>query len=192
LAIKLPETRPTLDTDRLILRPFALSDAARVQALAGDVDVASTTLHVPHPYEDGMAELWIENHPEKLTRGEIIFAVTLRTDFALIGAVGLATNMDHENAELGYWIGKPYWNHGYGTEAARAVLDFAFATLRLRRVFAHHFSRNVASGRVLKKIGMTHEGRQRQHVKKWGRFEDIEIYGIVRGDSRRDAVGNPG
>jgi ribosomal-protein-alanine N-acetyltransferase len=157
-----------------------LSDAARVQTLAGDADIASTTLHVPHPYSDGVAEQWIESHPEKFKTGEIIFAIVLKPDSILIGAIGLVTNADHENAELGYWIGKPYWNHGYGTEAAHAVVDYAFGTLRLRRVFAQHFTRNVASGHVLKKVGMKHEGRQRQHVKKWGRFEDVEIYGILR------------
>lgn len=188
MAIKLPEKRPTTETERLILRPFEMSDAARVQALAGDADVASTTLRIPHPYEDGLAELWIESHPDKIAEGEIIFALVLKTDATLIGAMGLVVNRDHENAELGYWIGKPYWNHGYATEAARAAVAYAFSVVRLRRVFAHHFSRNVASGRVMKKIGMKHEGRQRQHVKKWGKFEDVELYGIIRDDVRRSTA----
>ena len=117
-----------------------------------------------------------------------IFAIVLKDDATLVGAMGLIVNRDHENAELGYWIGKPYWNQGYATEAAQAVVDYAFTALRLRRVFAHHFSRNVASGRVLKKIGMHHEGRLRQHVKKWDRFEDLDTYGIVRADRRRPSA----
>ena len=83
-------------------------------------------------------------------------------------------------AELGYWIGKPYWGQGYCTEAARATLDFGFEQLGLNRIFAHHFARNPASGRVMQKIGMTREGRLRQHVKKWDAFEDLELYGILK------------
>ena len=78
---------------------------------------------------------------------------------------------------MGYWIGKPYWNQGFGTEAALAILRYAFEQLGLNRVYAAHFRRNPASGRIMQKIGMTYEGRLRQHVKKWGDFEDMEYYG---------------
>jgi [ribosomal protein S5]-alanine N-acetyltransferase len=83
---------------------------------------------------------------------------------------------------LGYWIGKPYWGRGFCTEAARAVLRYAFTELGLNRVHAYHFHHNPASGRVLQKIGMTHEGLLRQHVKKWGQFIDNELYSILRSE----------
>jgi [ribosomal protein S5]-alanine N-acetyltransferase len=83
-------------------------------------------------------------------------------------------------AELGYWIGKPYWGHGYCTEAAQAVLRYAFSDLAPVRVHASHFTRNPASGRVMQKIGMRHEGCRRQHVKKWDKTEDLEVYGILK------------
>ena len=173
--------QPTLETARLLLRPFRSADADRVQQLAGDRAVADTMLKIPHPYEDGMAEQWIANHRDWFEhRQQAVFAVTLKQGGTLIGALGLRLELDDQRAELGYWIGKPYWNQGYCTEAARAALQFGFEQLELNRIFAHHFVRNPASGRVMQKIGMVYEGRLRQHVKKWGAFEDLEFYGIVK------------
>ena len=176
-------SRPTLDTSRLRLRPFELSDAAEVQRLAGARAIADTTLAIPHPYEDGVAETWISTHQENFDGGKgVNFAITRKSDVALIGAIGLMNIAAGHQAELGYWIGEPYWSQGFCTEAAQAVLDYAFQRLDLIRVHAHHLSRNPASGRVMQKIGMTHEGCQRSHVIKWGRPEDIEIYGILKQD----------
>ncbi len=175
--------RPTIETERLILRPFTLTDAPDVQCLAGARDIASTTLNIPHPYEDGMAEQWIGTHQEKYEKGEgLILAIVLRSDQSLIGSIGLNIDQQHENAELGYWIGKPYWNKGYCTEAAEAVVRYGFEVLGLNRIHASHLKRNPASGRVMQKIGMTYEGCLRQHVKKWDIFEDLEKYGLLKGD----------
>jgi RimJ/RimL family protein N-acetyltransferase len=111
------------------------------------------------------------------------FAITHREKGFLIGGIGLNNiNKEHENAELGYWIGKPYWGKGYCTEAARTVLKYGFEVMRLNRIHANHYTRNPASGRVMQKIGMKHEGHLRQHVKKWGKFEDSEVYGILRSE----------
>ena len=174
---------PTLDTERLRLRPFQLSDAERVRELAGQRAIADTTLRVPHPYEPGMAEEWISSHAERFAKGEeAVFGITLRKTGELVGAIGLALSARDLNAELGYWIGVPYWGQGYATEAARAVLRYAFDELRLHRVHACHFARNPASGRVLERIGMRHEGFRPQHVRKWDRFEDIAVYGILASD----------
>jgi RimJ/RimL family protein N-acetyltransferase len=174
---------PTVETTRLILRPFRLSDAADVQRLAGAPEVASTTLNIPHPYKDGMAEEWIARHQEQFDNGQMVhFAVTLKPQGTLIGAVGLETNARHQRAEMGYWIGVPYWGHGYCTEAARAVLRYGFEVLKLHRIFAFHIPRNPPSGRVMEKIGMKREGLLRGHVKKQDRFEDYVVYGLLRED----------
>jgi len=154
-----------------------------VQLLAGDRAIAATTALIPHPYEDGMAEQWIGTHQERFEKGEgVEFAIALKTNRELVGAIGLGLHWKDEYAILGYWIGKPYWSNGYCTEAARAVLQYAFDELRLNRVYAHHLRHNPASGRVMQKIGMLHEGRLRQHVKKWGEFLDVEVYGILRSE----------
>jgi RimJ/RimL family protein N-acetyltransferase len=173
--------RPTLHTGRLLLRPFDQSDAAEVQRLAGDWVIADTTLNIPHPYQDGMAEEWIATHQPKFEAGELVnFAIILRDTGDLIGAMGLVINARFQRAGLGYWIGKPHWGQGYCTEAGRAVVDYAFDELNLNRVHSCHLTRNPASGRVMQKLGMVHEGRARQHVKRWDVYEDLELYGILR------------
>jgi len=101
-----------------------------------------------------------------------------------MGSIGLEIRREHARAELGYWIGKPYWSQGYVTEAAREVVRFAFDDLGLRRVFAIHFVRNPASGRVMEKIGMAREGELRRHMVKDGHPEDVRIWGIVAPDDR--------
>jgi [ribosomal protein S5]-alanine N-acetyltransferase len=172
--------QPTIKTRNLTLRPFNLSDATDVQRLAGDKDIASTTLNIPHPYEDGMAEQWISTHKDIFEKGKgVIFAIVDNQD-RLIGTIGLCFELAHERAELGYWIGKPYWNKGYCTEAAQAIIKYGFEELGFNRINASHITRNPASGIVMQKIGMKHEGTLREHIKKWGLFEDIEDYAILK------------
>ncbi len=88
----------------------------------------------------------------------------------------------NERAELGYWVGKPFWGHGFATEAGRAAVAFAFDTLELKRVFASAIAENAASKRVLEKIGMRHEGVQRAHICRFGVTSDLELYGVLRGE----------
>jgi len=173
----------TLHTPRLTLRPFTLDDAVDVAMLAGDYEVASNALLIPHPYPNGLAVEWIGTHRPGFNKGELaVFAVVHTTGEYLIGAVGLGIEREHDRAELGYWIGKPYWNNGYATEAVRAIIPYGFRTFRLNRIRGSHFTRNPASGRVMQKAGMLYEGLLRQHVKKWGRYEDLVVYGVLLED----------
>jgi [ribosomal protein S5]-alanine N-acetyltransferase len=175
--------QPNLQTRRLFLRPFELPDGGDVRRLAGDRAIADTTLQIPHPYEVGMAEEWILTHPFRFEAGEqVVFAVVLRESGQLIGAMGLVIEGKFRRAELGYWIGRPYWGNGYCTEAGKAILEYGFQALNLNRIHAYHFKRNPASGRVMQKLGMKHEGTSPQHIMKWGVFEDVELYGIIRSD----------
>lgn len=176
--------QPTLQTDRLILRPFTLEDAPEVQRLAGDHAIAATTGgNIPHPYEDGLAEQWISAHQEDFDQGKRVpFAVTRRDDNQLIGAVALHIAVKSSRAEIGYWIGVPYWGNGYCTEAAAEVLRYGFEVLQLNRIHACHFGSNPASGRVMQKIGMTWEGCRRDHFCKWGVFEDAVDYAILKAE----------
>jgi RimJ/RimL family protein N-acetyltransferase len=174
---------PTITTERLVLRPFALSDAADVQRLAGDPAVADTTLSIPHPYPDGVAEQWISGHAERFQQREIlVLAVTLRATGELAGCISLVLRLHDDRAEMGYWMGVSYWNQGYCSEAARTLIGYGFQQMNLHRIYAHHLTRNPASGRVMQKAGMTYEGTLREHVKKWDRFEDIAAYGILRSE----------
>jgi RimJ/RimL family protein N-acetyltransferase len=175
--------RPTLKTKRLILRPHTLDDAQAVHRLLQERDIADTAYNLPYPYLKGMAEEWIGSRQESFDKGEgVEFAITNRQEGYLIGGIGLKLDKANARAELGYWIGKPYWNQGYCTEAARAVVKYGFEVLKLNRIHANHITRNPASGRVMQKIGMKHEGTRRQHIKRWGKFEDSEVYGILRSE----------
>ena len=170
---------PTLATGRLVLRPFALSDATDVQRLAGDYQVATTTLTIPHPYEDGVAEAWIETHEERWASSRhLTLAITTEVE-GLVGAVSLQQRPPHRRAELGYWIARRFWGRGFATEAARAVVAYGFRELGLNKIDAHYLARNPASGRVMEKVGMAREGILRQHIVKWEEPEDVVMYGIL-------------
>ncbi|MBK8004077.1 MAG: GNAT family N-acetyltransferase [Gemmatimonadetes bacterium] len=172
---------PTLATPRLVLRPFHASDAAEVQRLAGDREVSATTLRLPHPYPDGLAEAWIATHAEDWRRGLAArFAIT--RDGVLLGAIGLELTPEHDRGELGYWLGRAFWGQGYATEAARAVVRFGFELLHLHRIQAHHFVRNPASGRVLLKAGLRSEGVRRGAFVKEGLAEDVVVYARLSDD----------
>lgn len=177
----MPSNQPTLETRRLRLRPFGLADAAAVQRLAGAWEVAETTLLIPHPYPDGAAEAWIATHAPSWEAGTAVTcAITQRATGTLVGCVGLTIDRETTSAELGYWIGVPYWNRGYATEAARALVQCGVEVLGLTLIHAQHFPRNPASGRVLEKIGMRCDGLQRDAIRKWGRLEDVVCYSYAR------------
>jgi len=170
-----------METARLKLCPFELGDATRVRELAGDYEIARTTLHVPHPYPDDAAEAWIQSLHAAADEGRAYgFAVTRKTDGELLGVVSLGLVKEHQRAELSYWMGRPYWGHGYTSEAARRLLDFGFNDLHLNRIFAFAFTDNPASTRVMEKIGMQYEGTLRQHVCKWGEYKDLAAYGCLK------------
>jgi ribosomal-protein-alanine N-acetyltransferase len=169
----------TIQTARLILRPFALTDAPQVKGLAGDRRIYETTLCIPYPYQDGMAESWISMHQRYFYEGlGVVFAIGLPSG-RLIGAASLSRDGIFNRAELGYWIGVAYWNRGYGTEAAKAIVAYGFRTLSYHKISARHFVGNHSSGRVLEKVGMIREGVLQDDVIKDGRFITVELYGMV-------------
>ena len=180
------KTAPILHTDRLILRSFTLAAASDVKRLAGERDVASTTCAIPHPYEDGMAEEWISTHQSAFEKGTgINLAITLKDtekteDAILIGAIGIGVDQTEKIGELGYWVGKPYWNSGYCTEAAKAIVTYAFDVLELTNIHAFYLKRNPASGRVLEKIGMQFEECFPKGAEKWGVLEDLVKYSLKK------------
>ncbi len=175
--------QPTLETDRLLLRPFNRDDASQVQRLAGNSEVAEGTHHIPHPYPEGAAERWIGSHRENYDRGEAVhFAILLKETTHLIGANSLIILRHDNRAELDFWIGREYWNLGYCSEAVREVIHFAFQTLGMHRIHTSHYGRNIAAGRVLQKVGMKYEGRMREHVMRNDVLENIELYGLLRTD----------
>jgi len=185
--------QPSLETERLLLRPLTQQDSTAVARLAGSREIAHTTISIPHPYSEDQAREWITTHLAQSSSGkEVVFGVAARNPAQLIGAVGLReVDAEHSQAEMGFWIGVQSWGKGYATEAAGRVIRYAFEELRLNRVYAHHMLRNPASGRVLEKVGMKREGLLRQRVRKWGVFEDVVLLALLRQDWAM-TTGKPG
>lgn len=159
------------------MRPYREADIPELLPLIGTREVAATTLRIAHPYTEQDARDFLELAQEP---GKIWLAITRIEDGRQIGGIGLRVDEQHQHAELGYWLGVPYWGQGYATEAAREMLRYGFAELGLHRIFASHFKHNAASGRILLKLGMRHEGCQSEHLRKWDEFVDSELYGILR------------
>ena len=180
----------TINTARLSLRRFAASDAQRVAELAGAFEIADTTISIPHPYPAELAVDWIAQHEQEPHRSRAVTLAASEPTSGLVGCFELRDiDTEHAQAELGFWIGKPFWGLGYATEAGAALLRFGFEQLELNRIYAHHMVRNPASGRVLLKLGMRQEGLLRQRVRKWGRFEDVVAYAVLREDHARPGQG---
>lgn len=140
------------------MRALELADAERLSALAGDFDVARMTGTVPHPFSKDQAALWVR----EVLAGEegVVYGVT--RDSVLIGCIGYRPK-DAMHAELGYWLGKPFWGQGYATEALRAVVRHAFETDDFNYLTAGHFDDNPASAHVLAKLGFVRHGEEVRH-----------------------------
>jgi RimJ/RimL family protein N-acetyltransferase len=170
-----------IETQRLILRPLCEADIPEVVRLLTHPAIAKTTLNIPYPYDEEKARNWLSFQRQRWESGaEHTFAIVHKEDAQLLGAISIRPNTRHEKAEIGYWIGKPYWGLGYATEAARAIIRYAFETLGMNRVYALHFSENPASGQVMQKAGMQFEGVLRSDVRKGESFRDHVIYSILR------------
>ncbi len=147
----------TIETKRLVMGPFVDDDIDRRVVLANDIDVARMVTRMPHPYTRKDAIDWVATHDAGREAGtDYAFAINRKGD-GLIGSVGLHKK-GNTLFDLGYWIGKPYWGHGYASEAAIAVMDWGRKSLGLREVTACYFTDNPASGRVLEKAGFVHTG----------------------------------
>lgn len=170
----------TMQTERLLLRPFCAEDAETVAQLCNNIKVYQGTLNLPYPYTVEGARAWIASHPENVANDRFYdFAVTDWKTGTLYGCVGLASHAKDNNGELGYWMGEMYWGRGYATEAVQAMLAFAFTHKGYHKVYARHFQSNPASGRVMQKAGMRHEGTQIDQVRKDGQYKTLLLYGIL-------------
>jgi RimJ/RimL family protein N-acetyltransferase len=177
--------RPVLTTERLALRAMEMCDCPRVAELAGDKRIYDMTLLIPHPYALKQAEDWIGTHAAHWARWRedwtMNFAIRSKENDTLMGAIGLVGVPRHKRAEMGYWLGAPFWGNGFMTEAARAVVEFAFGTLGANRLEAGVFDGNTASMNVLRKSGFIEEGVLRQRFLKDGKFVDERMFGNAAG-----------
>ena len=177
---------PTLRTERFVLRGVRASDLDRVEELLSDKDVADGTLTIPHPYPKGGSQEWFAMQGPKWAAGKMAtWAIARAADDLITGVISLRIVVPHRRAEAGYWVARDAWGTGVATEALRAVLAWGFDTLGLHRIEAHHFTTNPASGRVMQKVGMLHEGHVRGAVHRHDVPRDLELYGMLASDPRR-------
>jgi ribosomal-protein-alanine N-acetyltransferase len=176
---------PTLHTGRLRLRPFGETDADGLFALHSSAHVLRYW-DAPPWTERGRAERFIAACRQMSDEGTgARLAVDRALDEAFIGWCGLTRwNPDHHSASLGYCFDDAAWGHGYATEAAGALLGWAFDALDLNRVQAETDTRNVASARVLEKLGFVREGTLREDCVVNGEVSDSWVYGLIRRDWR--------
>lgn len=149
-------------TERLLLRPSWPEDAAELHRAIADEGIVRNLARAPWPYTaDDAARFAALEHDPMFPK----FLLMLRTDGAprLVGSCGLGEH--HGEAELGYWIARPYWGLGFATEAGRAVIDIA-QTIGHTKLVAGHFVDNPASGRVLQKLGFRNTGKSEQRRSK--------------------------
>ncbi len=156
----------TIRTKRLILRPLRASDAGLITLYASDARLARMTAAIPHPYPPGAAEAHIEGSLNG-RRGEEVWAIdaTPADGEELIGAIGLRA----ATGQLGYWVGAPYWNAGYATEAVEALVAHLFTARGFETLTAGVFLDNAPSAAVLAKAGFSERGA-------------IGIWSVARGE----------
>ena len=172
---------PSLRTARLQLRPFADADADALFALHSDA-VVLRYWDSPPWTEPARAERFLATCRKLVEEGSgAPVAMDRRSDGAFLGWCGLTRfNPDYRSASLGYCLTQAAWGHGYATEAARAVLVWAFEALDLNRVQAETDTRNTASAHVLEKLGFVREGTLREDCIVDGEVSDSWVYGLIR------------
>jgi RimJ/RimL family protein N-acetyltransferase len=147
---------PVLATGRLTLRAPDMRDAGEIARLANNVKVASMMTAMPHPYTQDDAHQFIRRAAEP-DRPGCIYALAERTTAAFLGCAGLSVDGEGR-IQLGFWLGEPHWGKGYATEAAHALTDFAFESLKVDRLFTRCRISNTASRRVIEKCGFQFTG----------------------------------
>ncbi len=174
---------PTMRTARLELRPVRMSDAQDLYEYSSDPEVARhvlwdahTSIHQTRAYIRFLIRQYRSAAPGT-------FVIALRQSGKVVGTIGFMwVQPENRSAEVGYSLSRAYWNQGIMTEALRAVLEFGFTKLNLNRIEAQHECDNPASGHVMQKAGMRHEGTLRQRLYNKGRYADVELYAMLRAD----------
>ena len=166
-----------LETARLLLRPMVMADAEAMYVYAGDEEV---TRYLSFPEHQSLenTKIVIANHFMANPLGK--YVIEHKENHQMIGMMGLRTQINSGTGEIWYALNKAYWGQGLVPEAATCLLELGFEKLQLIRIFATHDLRNPKSGRVMEKIGMTHESTVYQAMKSKGEIVDLMTYGITK------------
>ncbi len=174
---------PELETDRLILRKLTMHDAEDIYAYSKDPEVARHVLWDAHR-SIGESRAYLRYMIRRYRMTEpASWGIELKETGAIIGTIGFMwIQDDNRAAEVGYSLARPQWGRGIMTEALEAVIEYGFRTLKLNRIEAIHELTNPASGAVMRKCGMVHEGTMREKLFNKGKYVDVDLYAILRKD----------
>lgn len=174
---------PSLFTARLHLRAMNAGDVSNIQYHINTEAVCNNLSYTPHPYTMEMAENWMRNVNAGMANGNCRYwSMCDRSNEQFIGSMGLSLYRDQEGAEMHYWLGEPFWNNGYCTEAAKRVIIYVFEDLKLHRLQITHRENNIGSRRVIEKCGFVREGCMRDYLKRFGKFENVISYSMLNGE----------
>jgi len=182
--IKIPKIKKSdlkLIGKRIILRPLRIFDAKDIYFNIQDKRIAVNTLRIPWPYKLQDAKNFVRKKQKLWPKVlDFTFGIELKSKREVIGCICLDhVNFEHQNAEIGYWLGSEYWGQGMITEACKLILDFAFKKLKLHRIYGFSFGDNPASQIVFKNLGFKKEGFLRQAHWRFGRWRDNVHYGLL-------------
>lgn len=180
--------QPILKTQRLQIRPLELRDTSAIQQAADNRRIADTMISLPHPYPSNEAERYFERHRiEREAERAVSFTIEHKEKGWFFGLVEIRDiDREHSLGELSFWLAVEAWGKGYMTEVVRAAVRYGFHGLDLNRLYAYQMVRNPASGRVLEKNAFKQEELLRQRVRKWGKFEDVALWAILRHEWQDD------
>jgi [ribosomal protein S5]-alanine N-acetyltransferase len=168
--------------DRLFLRELNKKDATSLVSIFNYREVAEMST-LRYPFTEKMAQEMIFKSRISANTSQIILGITLKGTDQLVGAVSLKDiSQQHRKAEISLWIGKDYWNLGYGFEALRKLIDFGFKRLKLVKLYADIREPNIGSLKLFLKSGFTLEGRMRKHVCYGGPRMDLLKVGLLIDD----------
>jgi len=172
---------PSIETERLLLRKITLNDASDMFEYASNPEVSEYTMWSTHTsIED--TKYFLQSLTKMYKRRELVdWGIVHKAEKKFIGTCGFVEwSMTHSRAEIGYALSRRYWGEGYMSEAVNAIIEFGFREMLLNRIIGRCEVNNIASARVMEKVGMQLEGILRQQLFVKGRYWDLKIYSILR------------
>jgi 8-oxo-dGTP diphosphatase len=180
-----PPPFEALRTERLTLRPLRAGDAADLHRLVNDWEVAKMLARVPFPYPRELADEWVATTHRLMAEGRAWHLAIVGAEQdkeVLVGCVGLTLDAEAKQAELGYWVGRKFWGHGVGPEAAGRLARWALAHLGIDRLVASALAENARSQAVLRRLGFRDAGTGAQDFVSRGGAMPVLRFEMGRAD----------
>ena len=170
-----------IELGEFCIRSYQMSDKLALVKYANNYNISRLLRdQFPYPYTESDAKMWLKHASKQNPETSFVIANTEE----MLGAIGinLQEDVNRFSAEVGYWIGEPFWDKGIASKALKAFTQFSFNNFNLNRIFANVFEGNIASEKVLLKAGYRKEATLRKAVFKEGKFLDQYIYAVLKED----------